>query len=189
MRRRGRKKQARQEGRRGNVAVYALVGTVAGSPELPYTACVRRENGRIMAKQEHHSLSTIKTEPPCAVDREGSEKALDAGLEDSFPASDPIAAVQPTLSVKESTCERMLIRRHDKSDVVELSDGSKWRIWPGDLPITLQWLPTTEIAISEIRDEFCSHVLIDQFQGSQVRVIEASNTWPVKEVQQALKDG
>jgi hypothetical protein len=28
--------------------------------------------------------------------------------------------------------------------MVELRDGSAWRIWPGDIPKTLQWLPTTE---------------------------------------------
>jgi hypothetical protein len=129
------------------------------------------------------------TDSAGVADRQKSENALDAGLEDSFPASDPVAAVQPTVSVAQGICVRVLIRQHDKSDTVELSDGSRWRIWPADVPITLQWLPSTEIEISEIRDEFCSHVLIDKLQGSRVRVIEASKTWPIEEVQQALKEG
>src|SRR5262249_1262550 len=31
------------------------------------------------------------------------------------------------------------IARHDTSDVVQLSDGSGWRIWPADVATTLQW--------------------------------------------------
>jgi hypothetical protein len=41
--------------------------------------------------------------------------------------------------------------------MVELRDGSAWRIWPSDIPKTLQWLPTTEIDIADIEDEICSH--------------------------------
>ena len=47
-----------------------------------------------------------------------------------------------------------------------------WRIWPGDVALTLNWLPTTDLLISEIGDEFCSHALIDQLTGSRLRVIE-----------------
>ena len=68
----------------------------------------------------------------------------------------------------------MLIKKHDKSDIVELDDGSLWRIWPGDIALTLNWRPTTDLLVSDIGDEFCSHALIDQADGSRVRVIEAS---------------
>jgi hypothetical protein len=71
----------------------------------------------------------------------------------------------------------MLIKQHDKSRIVELEDGSLWRIWPGD------------IALSEISDEFCSHALIDQTDGSRVRVIEASKDWPVEQVRRSMKKG
>ena len=83
----------------------------------------------------------------------------------------------------------MRIEQHDKSHIVELEDGSRWQIWPGDIATTLQWLPTTELQISAIDDELCSHALIDQEGGSRVRVIEASAAWPVAEVRQSLKDG
>ena len=83
----------------------------------------------------------------------------------------------------------MRIEQHDKSHIVELEDGSRWQIWPGDIATTLQWLPTTELQISAINDELCSHALIDQEGGSRVRVIEASAEWPVAEVRQSLKDG
>jgi hypothetical protein len=47
----------------------------------------------------------------------------------------------------------MQIKRHDRSHMVELRDGSAWRIWPSDIPKTLQWLPTTEIDVADIEDE------------------------------------
>jgi hypothetical protein len=83
----------------------------------------------------------------------------------------------------------MLIKKHDKSYIVELEDGSRWRIWPGDIAATLQWLPTTELRVSAINDELCSHTLVDQKDGSQVRVIEASTDWPVAQVQRSLQEG
>jgi len=83
----------------------------------------------------------------------------------------------------------MRIKRHDKSYLVELDDGSAWRIWPADIALTLQWLPTTEIDVLEIEDEFVSHVLVDQSDGSRVRVIEADVSWPAEKVQRCLEHG
>src|SRR5204863_3947540 len=83
----------------------------------------------------------------------------------------------------------MLIKKHDKSDIVELDDGSLWRIWPGDIALTLNWLPTTDLLVSDIGDEFCSHTLIDQADGSRVRVIEASEDWPVEHVRRSMREG
>jgi hypothetical protein len=56
----------------------------------------------------------------------------------------------------------MQIKKHDRSHLVELRDGSAWRIWPGDIPKALQRLPTTEIDVADIDDEICSHALIDR---------------------------
>jgi hypothetical protein len=83
----------------------------------------------------------------------------------------------------------MLIEKHDKSHIVKLEDGSKWRIWPGDIAMTLHWLPTTELRVREIDDEFCTHALIDSQDGSRVRVIAASADWPVAQVRRSLKEG
>ena len=80
----------------------------------------------------------------------------------------------------------MRIIKHEKSYIVELSDRSAWRIWPADMAITLQWLPTTEIEIRSIDDETCSHELINESDGSRVRVIEAYRKWHIDEVQQSL---
>ena len=32
----------------------------------------------------------------------------------------------------------MQIKKHDKSYIVKLEDGSSWRIWPGDIALTLR---------------------------------------------------
>jgi hypothetical protein len=83
----------------------------------------------------------------------------------------------------------MRIKQHDRSHIVELSDGSAWRIWPGDAPKTLQWLSTTEIDVADIEDEICSHALINRSDGSRVRVIKASADWPVQAVRRSLREG
>jgi len=83
----------------------------------------------------------------------------------------------------------MLIKKHDKSHIVELEDGSRWRIWPGDISTTLQWSQTTDLQVSEIDDELCSHALFDRKRGSRVRVIRASADWPVEQVRRSLKEG
>jgi hypothetical protein len=80
----------------------------------------------------------------------------------------------------------MRIIRHDKSYIVELSDGSVWRIWPADLAETLQWLPTTEIDVRKIDDETCSYALINRSDGSQVRVIKANRKWSLDDAGEAL---
>jgi hypothetical protein len=83
----------------------------------------------------------------------------------------------------------MQIKKHEESYIVKLEDGSSWRIWPGDIALRLRWLPTTVLQVSAIEDEFCSHALIDQSDGSRVRAIRASEDWPVQRVRQSLKKG
>jgi len=83
----------------------------------------------------------------------------------------------------------MQIEKHDRSHIVKLEDGSSWRIWPGDIALTLGWSPTTVLEVLEINDEFCSHTLIDKTDGSRVRVIEASKDCPVQQVRQSFKKG
>ena len=82
----------------------------------------------------------------------------------------------------------MRIKQHDRS-LVKLSDGSAWRIWPGDTCETLQWRATTEIDVAEIEDEICSHVLINRSDGSWVRAIDASEDWPFQAVRRSLQEG
>jgi hypothetical protein len=35
----------------------------------------------------------------------------------------------------------MKIRSHAECHIVELEDGSRWQIFPGDLDLTLNWKP------------------------------------------------
>jgi hypothetical protein len=81
----------------------------------------------------------------------------------------------------------MRITKHEKSYIVELSDGSAWRIWPADMAGTLQRLPTTEIDVKKIDDEICSHALINRSDGSQVRVIKANREWPLGDSLRSLR--
>lgn len=83
----------------------------------------------------------------------------------------------------------MQIKTHDRSHLVELRDGSAWRIWPGDIPKTLQWRPTTDIDVADIEDEICSHALIDRSNGSRVRVISVSTQWSAAAVRRCLRHG
>ena len=48
----------------------------------------------------------------------------------------------------------MQIEKHDKSYIVKLKNGSSWRIWPGDIALTLGWSSITVLEVSEIDDEF-----------------------------------
>jgi hypothetical protein len=83
----------------------------------------------------------------------------------------------------------MRIATHDKCHIVELEDGSRWRIWPGDVAATLQWMPTTELQVVGIDDECCSHVLVSETDGTQVKVISADRDWPVETVRRHLRRG
>ena len=117
------------------------------------------------------------------------EQALDAALEDSFPGSDPVAATQPGPSAEDQSAPAYQIMRHDTSDVVELSDGSCWRIWPEDLRNALGWQPSTALRVVKIDDRFCSHVLVNPADKSRTRVIAAHRAWPAEEVRKSLKNG
>ncbi|UPK31364.1 hypothetical protein [Bradyrhizobium sp. 195] len=81
----------------------------------------------------------------------------------------------------------MKIRSHSESHIVELDDGSRWQIFPGDLNLTLDWKPETELAVVPIEDEVSSHALVGD--DGMVRAIPAGESWPVREVKSALKDG
>jgi len=80
----------------------------------------------------------------------------------------------------------MRINKHEKSYIVELEDGSEWRIWPGDLAIPLLWMPSTRLSVSEIIGECWTHVLIDRWHGTCVRVIDAAAEWVPQKIEASL---
>ena len=81
----------------------------------------------------------------------------------------------------------MKIKSHSESHIVELDDGSRWQIFPGDLDLTLDWKPETDLGVVPSDDEISSHMLVNG--DSRVHVIAAGDSWPVKEVKSILKQG
>jgi hypothetical protein len=83
----------------------------------------------------------------------------------------------------------MKILAHSESHIVKLSDESVWQIFPGDIDLTLAWLPTTELQLFEINDHVASHGLINCDDGSVVRVRRPGERWPEDRVKALLKQG
>jgi hypothetical protein len=83
----------------------------------------------------------------------------------------------------------MKIRQHSESHIVELDDGTTWRVFPGDLDVTINWRPDTDLKLVHIEDEISSHALISASDNSRVRVLPTNENWPVKEVKNLLKEG
>ena len=77
-------------------------------------------------------------------------------------------------------------RSHSESRLVELDDGSKWKIFPGD--ITLQWGPDTDVRVDQVEEEISSHALVSVADDARVREIPATKEWPVREVKKILKE-
>jgi hypothetical protein len=82
----------------------------------------------------------------------------------------------------------MKIRSHAESHLVELDDGSKWQIFPGDLDVTLNWQPNTELKLVRIDDLASSHALVSGDDNSSVRVLPVGEKWPVDQVRAVLKE-
>jgi hypothetical protein len=83
----------------------------------------------------------------------------------------------------------MKIHKHPESHLVELDDGSQWQIFPGDIDLTLNWQPDTDLKLVRIEDEVSSHALVSASDDSRVRVIPAGEQWPVRTVRAILKNG
>jgi hypothetical protein len=80
----------------------------------------------------------------------------------------------------------MRIRKHSESHLVELADGSKWQIFPGDVDVTLNWQPEADLEVVRIVDEVSSHALVSNSDNSRVRVLPEGEEWPVKQVKGTL---
>jgi hypothetical protein len=77
------------------------------------------------------------------------------------------APLQCTEDYRFAARDWMKIRSHSESHIVELDDGSRWRIFPGDLGPTLDWKPETDLALITTGDEMSSHALIGN--GRKIR--------------------
>ena len=83
----------------------------------------------------------------------------------------------------------MKILAHPESHLVKLGDGSTWQIFPGDIDLTLTWLPATELRLFEINDEIATHALINTDDGTRVRVRPLGEPWPSTQTKKILKQG
>jgi hypothetical protein len=83
----------------------------------------------------------------------------------------------------------MKIRAHFESHIVELDDGSTWRIYPGDIDVTLNWQPADELKLVRIDNDASSHALISSSDNSRVRVLPADQQWSVRDVKSRLGEG
>jgi hypothetical protein len=83
----------------------------------------------------------------------------------------------------------MKIRAHSESHIVELDDGSTWRIYPGDIDVTLNWQPADELKLVRIDNDASSHALISSSDNSRVRVLPADQKWSVRDVKNRLGEG
>ena len=81
----------------------------------------------------------------------------------------------------------MKIRSHSESHIVELEDGTQWRIFPGDIDVTLGWAPETDLTPLKVDREIGSHVLVSE--TGPVRAIPVGESWPEGEVKSILDDG
>jgi hypothetical protein len=80
----------------------------------------------------------------------------------------------------------MKIHKHSESHLVELVDGSRWQIFPGDVDVTLNWQPDADLKVVRIVDEVSSHALVSSSDNSRVRVLPEGEEWPVKQVKGML---
>ena len=83
----------------------------------------------------------------------------------------------------------MKIRKHSESHLVELEDGSRWQVFPGDIDLTLNWQPDDELKLVNIDDVASSHALISLADNSSVRVLAVNERWSVNNVKDILREG
>ena len=83
----------------------------------------------------------------------------------------------------------MKIRKHSESHLVELEDGSRWQVFPGDIDLTLNWQPDDELKLVRIDDVASSHALISLADNSSVRVLAVNERWSVNNVKCILREG
>jgi hypothetical protein len=80
----------------------------------------------------------------------------------------------------------MKILKHSESHLVELADGSRWQIFPGDVDVTLNWQPDADLKVVRIVDEVSSHELVSSSDNSRIRVLPEGEEWPVDQVKGIL---
>jgi hypothetical protein len=83
--------------------------------------------------------------------------------------------------------QRIKIRSHPESHIVELEDGSRWQIFPGDLDRTLIRQPETKLTLVQLDDDVSSFSLVRTPDGNRVGAIPEGHQWHVNETKAVLK--
>jgi hypothetical protein len=78
---------------------------------------------------------------------------------------------------------------HSESHLVEMDDGSRWRIFPGDIDVTWNWQPDDDLKLVLIDDEASSHALVSASDNSSVRVLSVNEDWSAMDVKNILSEG
>jgi hypothetical protein len=76
---------------------------------------------------------------------------------------------------------------HSESHLVELDDGSRWQVFPGDLDITLNWTPETDLRLIRIDGDVSDYALVCEDDVGRVRVLAEGSDWPTRHVQTKLR--
>ncbi|MCK1406139.1 hypothetical protein [Bradyrhizobium sp. 76] len=71
----------------------------------------------------------------------------------------------------------MKIKAYAEGHIVELEDGSRWRIFPGDLDITVLWKPETHLTVSKLGDGTPSHALVSKDGPVRVILADENRLW------------
>ena len=80
----------------------------------------------------------------------------------------------------------MKIVSHLESHIVELDDGTRWQLYPGDLDITLGWKPETELRLIRIDGDVSELALVTDGDTGRVRVLPEGESWREGAVQADL---
>ncbi|WP_247279950.1 MULTISPECIES: hypothetical protein [unclassified Bradyrhizobium] len=80
----------------------------------------------------------------------------------------------------------MRIVSHSESHIVELDDGSRWQVFPGDVDITLGWTPETDLRLTRIDGDVSDQVLVSNDDDGRVRVLPEGALWPKDHVKAKL---
>jgi hypothetical protein len=94
------------------------------------------------------------------------------------PAPEPILGLCLVSVAFQETGRPMKIRAHSESHIVELDDGTKWQVFPGDLDITLHWKPETILKLVAINDDVSPQALMSEDDDGRVRVRPVGQSWP-----------
>lgn len=83
----------------------------------------------------------------------------------------------------------MRIRKSGNTCIVELDNGSAWRVWPDDVERIKEWTHITRLSLHRFDGGFCTHVILERLSGICVRVIDAAEHWPSESIRHQDKIG